>query len=234
MIRSFINICKDFMMVGGERFKYLMNIFDRYYKKYDAWYEKNKFAYLSELEAIREVLPREGKGLEVGVGTGRFAHALGIAMGIDPSKKMIDIAAERGVTVRRGFGEDLPFFEDSFDYVAIIITLCFVQNPQKVLSEAGRVLKKTGKIILGIIDKDSFLGEFYQTKKSVFYKQANFFSIKDISELLKAAGFNKITYRQTLFNYPDKLNSIEKPQKSFGRGGFVVIEAQKSLKAEKN
>ena len=215
------------MMAGGEKFKHLMDIFDRYCKRYDAWYEKNKFAYLSELEAIREVLPKEGRGLEVGVGTGRFAHALGIGMGIDPSKKMIDIAARRGVTVRWGFGEDLPFFENSFDYVAIIITLCFVQNPQKVLSEAGRVLKKTGKIILGIIDKDSFLGEFYQRKKSVFYKQAFFFSIKDVSELLKAVGFNKITYHQTLFNYPDRLNSIEKPQKGFGRGGFVVVSARK-------
>jgi len=211
-----------------------MDIFDRYYKKYDAWYEKNKFAYLSELGAIRRVLSKKGKGLEIGVGTGRFAAPLGITMGIDSSRKMIDIAAERGVTVRWGFGENLPFFEDSFDYVAIIITLCFVQNPQKVLSETRRVLKKNGKIILGIIDKNSFLGGFYQRKKSVFYKQAIFFSIKDVSELLKVVGFNKITCHQTLFNYPDKLNSIEKPRKGFGKGGFVVIDAQRSLKAEKN
>ncbi|MCK4912845.1 MAG: class I SAM-dependent methyltransferase, partial [Candidatus Omnitrophica bacterium] len=146
-----------------------MNAFDCYYKEYDAWYERNKFAYLSELEAIRKVLPKGGKGLEIGVGTGRFAQALDIAMGIDPSKKMIDIAAQRDVVVRWGFGEDLPFFEDTFDYIAIIITLCFVQNPQKVLKEAIRVLKKNGKIILGIIDKNSFLGKFYQRKKSVFY-----------------------------------------------------------------
>jgi len=211
-----------------------MDIFDRYYKKYDAWYEKNKFAYLSELGAIRRVLSKKGKGLEIGVGTGRFAAPLGITMGIDSSKKMIDIAAERGVTVRWGFGENLPFFEDSFDYVAIIITLCFVQNPQKVLSEARRVLKKTGKLIVGIIDKNSFLGEFYQRKKSVFYKQANFFSIKDVSELLKVVGFNKITCHQTLFNYPDKLNSIEKPRKGFGKGGFVVIDAQKISPNGKN
>jgi len=214
-------------MAGGEKFKYQMNIFDRYYKKYDAWYEKNKFAYLSELQALKKALPEFGKGLEIGVGTGRFAKPLGITLGIDPSKRMIDIAASRGVTVRYGFGEDLPFFEDTFDYVAIIITLCFVQNPQKVLKESRRVLKKNGKIILGIIDKNSFLGGFYQRKESVFYKQAIFFSIKDISELLKAVGFNKITYSQTLFNYPNKLNSIEKTRKGFGKGGFVAVSARK-------
>ncbi len=215
------------MMVGGMKFKYAMNAFDCYYKEYDAWYERNKFAYLSELEAIRKVLPKGGKGLEIGVGTGRFAQALDIAMGIDPSKKMIDIAAQRDVVVRWGFGEDLPFFEDTFDYIAIIITLCFVQNPQKVLKEAIRVLKKNGKIILGIIDKNSFLGKFYQRKKSVFYKKAFFFSIKDLSKLLKKVGLGKIAYYQTLFNHPDKSNSIEKPQKGFGKGSFVVVSAQK-------
>ncbi len=215
------------MMVGGEKFKHLMDVFDRYYKKYDAWYNRNKFAYLSELGALKKALPEFGKGLEIGVGTGRFAKPLGITLGIDSSKRMIDIAAERGVTVRYGFGEDLPFLEDTFDYVAIIISLCFVSDPFKVLQESRRVLKKKGQIVLGIVDKDSFLGKFYQRKKSLFYKKANFFNIKDINELFKAVGFDKIAYHQTLFNYPDKLNSIEKPRKGFGKGGFVVVSAQK-------
>jgi len=34
------------------------NIFDKHYKRYDAWYEKHKFVYLSELEAIKKVLPK--------------------------------------------------------------------------------------------------------------------------------------------------------------------------------
>ncbi len=38
------------------------NVFDSYYKKYNAWYDKNKFAYLSELEAVKKVLPRKGFG----------------------------------------------------------------------------------------------------------------------------------------------------------------------------
>jgi len=70
----------------------MSTIFDKYYKKYDAWYDRNKFVYLAELKAIRKVLPEKGKGLEIGVGTGRFAQALGIATGIDPSRKMIEIA----------------------------------------------------------------------------------------------------------------------------------------------
>ena len=75
----------------------MSDIFDKYYKKYDAWYDKHKFAFLSELEVIMKVLPRDEKGFEIGVGTGRFAAALGITMGIDPSGKMLDIAQERGM-----------------------------------------------------------------------------------------------------------------------------------------
>ena len=47
-----------------------MNIFYSYYKKYGAWYDKNKFAYLSEVEVVKKVLPQRGKGLEIGVGKG--------------------------------------------------------------------------------------------------------------------------------------------------------------------
>lgn len=206
------------------------NIFDKYYKRYDIWYDKNKFVYLSELEAVKKALPKAAKGLEIGVGTGRFACALGITTGIDSSKNMIRIAKERGVDARLGFGECLPFESRSFNYVAIIITLCFTENPQKVLKESARVLKKKGNIIIGIVDKDSFLGKFYQEKKSLFYKQANFFSIKEISNLLKAGGFNHLTYFQTIFKLPEEINSIEKSQKGFGKGGFVVIGAQKSEK----
>ena len=60
----------------------MSRIFEKYYNQYDLWYEKNEFTYLSELEAIREVLPKSGRGLEIGVGTGRFAQSLGIAIGI--------------------------------------------------------------------------------------------------------------------------------------------------------
>ena len=210
----------------------MSSTFDKYYKRYDAWYERNKFAYLSEVEALKEVLPKKGKGLEIGVGTGRFAKPLGIRHGIDPSRKMLEIAKKRGVKVHLGNGEKLYFKNSSFDYVAIIITLCFVKDPLKVLDEARRVLKKNGKIIIAIIDKESFLGKFYQRKKSVFYKQANFFGVREIVGLLKTIGFNRISYYQTIYKLPDKIRSIQRPKEGFGKGGFIVIGAYKFRQRE--
>ena len=202
-----------------------MNIFDNHHKKYDAWYDRNKFAYLSELEAIEKVLPKKGKGLEVGVGTGRFAEPLRIAFGVDPARNMLKIAKKRDINARSTKGEHLPFKSLAFDYVAIIITLSFVKNPP-------RVLKKNGKIIIGLIDKDGFLANFYKRKKGIFYRKAHFLSVKQIIKLLSAMGFGKISCYQAIFKLPGKIKSIEKPQKGFGRGGFVAVAAHKSPNAD--
>jgi ubiquinone/menaquinone biosynthesis C-methylase UbiE len=202
-------------------------IFDEQYQKYDAWYDEHRFAFLSEVEAVRMVLPGKGKGLEIGVGTGRFASSLGTEYGIDPSQAMLKFARQRGVKAQLGTGEKLPFSNGVFDYVTIINTLCFVEEPLKVLQESGRVLKESGIIIIGIIDRNNFLGSYYQQKKSSFYRQAHFFTMEEVTELLSQSGFQNFYYWQTLFSFPDDISQIEKPLKGFNRGGFIVTRAQK-------
>jgi ubiquinone/menaquinone biosynthesis C-methylase UbiE len=207
-----------------------MNIFDTYTKEYDLWYEENRFVYLSELEVLKKVVPRKGKGLEIGVGTGRFAQPLGVSYGIDPSEKMLEIARRRGIKTFVGKGENLPFDDDEFDFVLIVITICFVDNPEQVISESRRVLKDDGRLIIGIVDKDSHLGKFYLEKKKEghrFYKEANFFSAKEIMELLKKYNFKKIVTFQTIFQPLERIKQIERPRKGFGEGGFVVICGRK-------
>jgi ubiquinone/menaquinone biosynthesis C-methylase UbiE len=129
--------------------------------------------------------------------------------------------------VQLGPGERLPFPNDVFDYAVIINTLCFVEEPLKVLKEAERVLKKNGSVIIGIIDRNNFLGSYYQQKKSAFYGQAHFFTMEEVTELLSRSGFQNFSYWQTLFAFPEDISKIEKPQKGFDRGGFIVIRAQK-------
>jgi ubiquinone/menaquinone biosynthesis C-methylase UbiE len=208
-----------------------MRVFDVYSRDYDRWYEKNKYVYLSELRAIRCAVPKKGKGLEIGVGTGRFAKPIGVSAGIDPSKNMLKIAKARGLKVFTGIGEKLPFKNEEYDYVLMVITLCFVKNADKVILEAGRVLKNNGKMIIGIVDKDSFLGEVYQEKKKnkeKFYKDVNLFSAGEVIELLKKHDFKSITAFQTLFNPLEKIKKVEVPKKGFGKGGFAVICGKKN------
>ena len=205
----------------------MSDFFNKHYKRYDAWYDENKFAYLSELEAVKKVTPTKGYGLEVGVGSGRFAAPLGISVGIDSSEKMVELAKNRGVEARIGSGENLSFDDSTFDYAAIIFTICFVQEPGKVLEEAARVLKKGAKIIVGIVDKESFLGKFYKEKESVFYEGAQLFSVQETTKLLEECGFEDFSYYQTLFDRPEKIKAIETPLEGYGKGGFVVISASK-------
>jgi len=52
--------------------------FEKYPDRYDIWFENNKFVYQSEMKAIKEILPDFNKGIELGVGTARFAEPLNI------------------------------------------------------------------------------------------------------------------------------------------------------------
>jgi ubiquinone/menaquinone biosynthesis C-methylase UbiE len=205
----------------------MKRVFDKYYKKFDAWYDKNRFVFLSEVRVLKKALPKRGEGLEIGVGTGRFASSLGIKNGIDPSLNMLKVAKRRGVNVRLGKGEKVSFKDESFDYVAIIITLCFVRDVNKVISEARRVLRPKGKIIIAIVDRESFLGVYYRNKKSIFYKKAKFFSVGEVKMILSRIGFKKFSFYQTLSKLPQDLTSVEAPKEGYGRGGFVVISAVK-------
>jgi hypothetical protein len=60
--------------------------FDTYAARYDCWFERHEPVYYSELLAVRALLPWNGLGLELEVGSGRFAEPLGVQVGLDPSR----------------------------------------------------------------------------------------------------------------------------------------------------
>ncbi|MCW3136769.1 MAG: methyltransferase domain-containing protein [Canidatus Methanoxibalbensis ujae] len=206
-----------------------IEIFERYAQEYDEWFDANRFAYESEVQALKKFVPKNSKGLEVGVGTGRFAVPLGIGVGVEPAKAMADIARKRGIEVYEAKAEKLPFDDSSFDFVLIVVTICFVQNPMQALREAKRVLKPGGYIIIGMIDRESFLGKLYESKKkeSKFYRHANFYSTRQVLDWLKKLEFEYIKTCQTIFKDPKKITGIEPVKEGYGEGGFVVISAQK-------
>jgi len=85
----------------------MWDVFEHFVNEYEEWFLKHKFAYLSELKAVKALLP-EGRGVEIGVGTGRFAVPLKIKIGVEPSKRMGKIARRRGILVIEGTAENLP------------------------------------------------------------------------------------------------------------------------------
>ena len=203
--------------------------FEKHAKEYDAWFDENELVYLSELEAVKSMLPDSGTGIEIGVGTGRFAAPLGIKLGLEPSKSMASLARKRGIEVVEGMAESLPFEDSSFDFVLMVTVICFLDDVGKALSEAYRVLKPGGCIIIAFIDKNSPIGKMYEHRKNedVFYKEATFYSVDEVSDLLQQAGFKNLSFCQTVFQEETKPGEVQKPQPGYGKGSFVVVRAEK-------
>jgi SAM-dependent methyltransferase len=197
--------------------------------EYDGWFAENRFAYESELRAVGMLLPRPGAGVEIGVGTGRFAGKLDIRFGVEPSKSMRTIARDRGILVVGGSAEALPFRDGRFDFAVMVTVLCFLDDPDAAMREACRVLTPSGSLVVAFIDRDSPLGKKYNARKdeSVFYRQATFHSAGEVTELLSRAGFRTLAFRQTIFGDPGSMTGMDSVREGFGEGCFVVVRADK-------
>ncbi|MBN2412851.1 class I SAM-dependent methyltransferase [candidate division KSB1 bacterium] len=205
--------------------------FDKYTMEYDSWFERHFIIYQSELLAVKKVIPFAGKGIEIGIGSGRFAIPLGINCGIEPSLKMSQLAAKRKLSVIKGVGEAIPFADETFDFVLLVTTICFLDDVERTLKEIHRILRRDGCIIIGFVDKKSKIGKQYQKNKhsNVFYRDARFYSTHDILVHLNKTGFSQFVFYQTLFNNLDVINQIEAVKSGYGDGSFVVIKAKKSI-----
>ena len=62
--------------------------FEQHPDRYDRWFDRHPHVFAAEVRALRALMPGTGDGLEIGVGTGRFARELGIEEGIGPSPIM--------------------------------------------------------------------------------------------------------------------------------------------------
>ena len=207
--------------------------FDDLAQEYDAWFDnEGKLIFATEVQAFRALLPGLPKPwLEIGVGSGRFAQALGIGAGVDPSIRLAEIARRRGITAVIGLGEQELFDEESLGTVFLIATLCFLKSPLGVLREANRILMPGGKIVLGLVLKESSWGQFCQLKGSQghrFYRFATFYTCDEVIRLLVRAGFLTEKIVSTLFQRPGEVHRVEAPKEGyFPDAGFTIIVADK-------
>ncbi len=195
--------------------------------RYDRWYDRHPDLYRAELAALKTAGGDFSGGLEVGVGTGRFASALGLDWGIDPAGEMLRLARKRGCRVCRGEGEHLPFAGAAFDRVLMVTVLCFVRDPGRVIREAFRVLRPGGRLLLGIIDPESELGRATRARRDPdsFYASARFLSVDEVLRLLPENTRRGTRLFQAIF--PDESGSGKPPavEPGHGRGAFVVVSA---------
>jgi SAM-dependent methyltransferase len=207
--------------------------FDDLAKEYDAWFDREgRLIFSDEVRAFQSLLQSLPKPwLEICVGSGRFAQALGIETGVDRSIKLVEMARRRGINTFLARGDQELFEEGSFGTVFLIVTLCFLDSPLDVLQEANRILISSGKIVLGLVLKESPWGQFYQAKKAQghrFYRYATFYKCHEVVRLLVQAGFVTESIVSTLFQKPGELQQVEEPKLGYSPdAGFTIIVAGK-------
>ena len=113
---------------------------------------------------LDEILqPRPGERmLEIGPGTGLQAMHVAPKLGpaghldiIDIQQDMLDHVMRRAqrrittITPSLGDARDLPFSDDLFDAVYLVTALGEIPDPGRVIAEAARVIKPSGRLVVG-------------------------------------------------------------------------------------
>lgn len=206
-------------------------VFHEQAEEYDGWFEES-LVFDIELAALAElttklVPPR----LEVGVGPGRFAEKLGVTIGIDPAFGALSLARKRLDLVCQGVGEQLPVRSQAVATAFLLLTLCFTERPQRVLTELRRIINPGGHLVLGMVPRSSPWGKsLWQKKKQghAFYRHSTLYDIEQVVDWLEELGFAVVETRSTLFQKPDAVERLEPSRSGLVEGaGFTLLVAQK-------
>lgn len=158
--------------------------FDANYLRYDRWYETHRNEYSDQLAFLKTVVP-SGNGIEIGVGTGRFAGPLGIRFGLDAAPEMLKLAQKRGVKIILGDAYDTKLPDKGFDFSLFYVTLCFLKNPEAAIKEASRISRT---VISVILDRKSAYVQDIMKDREGFYSFANFYTGREIIDMYRSAG----------------------------------------------
>ena len=128
------------------------------------------------------------------MGTGRFAAPLGIRLGIDPSRPMLQMAKARGIETVRGVAEALPFKGASLGSILVMTVLCYFDDPGLAFHEISRVLVPGGRVVVGFLGRGGEIAQRYMhtREKGIFLTHATFYTPEEVIRLMGEAGFSDI------------------------------------------
>jgi ubiquinone/menaquinone biosynthesis C-methylase UbiE len=164
---------------------------------YERWLNKpqNKIAFALETQLMKDLLqPMRGESvLDIGCGAGACMNAfleMGLRVtGLDPSTYMLDMALEKighRADFYRGYAEDLPFDDNSFNYACLFTTLEFVDDPIKALEEAFRVTKD--RVFIGVLNRYAIKG-IQRRVMGIFspsiFNHAHFYSVWELKQMIR-------------------------------------------------
>lgn len=214
-------------------------LFDDWSEKYDRWFTTpiGKLVKEYETELLLDMLQpsRNDSLLDVGCGTGVFSGDVltvgSNVVGIDLSKPMISVAAERFSDQRfmsvSGDMRYLPFTDGSFDKVYSMTAIEFIENARKAVVELERVTKPGGTIVLTTLNRLSPWAENRLKKADAGHElfQAMIFrSPGDMRKIIPADAVIKTAIHFQKDDDPVQARRIEAEGQSDGRdtGAFLA------------
>jgi ArsR family transcriptional regulator len=147
------------------------------------------------LEALAALARSDWVVADLGCGTGQLSAALAPfvarVIAVDGSAAMLQAARRRlsaldNVELRRGELEALPIDDERVDVATLMLVLHHVPEPHKALSEAARVLKPGGLVI--VVDMLPHDRESYRLQMGHVWLG---FSDEHVGRLLADAGFGQ-------------------------------------------
>lgn len=210
----------------------LTNMLEEFYSKYDednrlSRSNTHKLEYITTTRYIDKYLTKNSRILEVGAGTGKYSlHYASLGYRVDSvelTNANLEILKSKikdnmNITAVSGNALDLSMYDDNtFDVTLVLGPLYHLfseKDKSKAISEAIRVTKKDGIILLAFILFDHAVQRFAFVDgelKEVLGKQINtdytpnnqekyifsFMYIKDIKKLIKEFDVEELTYVAT-------------------------------------
>jgi len=218
--------------------------FEEEAEDFDAWFDKNKVVFESEFLAEKHFLEDPQDAVSIGVGSGLFASRLGIKYGVEPAKGMAELARKRGIEVKSGTAEDVPYPDGRFDTVLMSTILSYVKDPQRAVDEAFRILKPGGHVAVSFLAREGSYALLYDLAylrgrhdpeispehpyPVKFIRGTRWCSTGEVTAWLEKAGFTDLEYVQTLTRHPRYTNDdVEEPSPGFKKGDFIVVRGRK-------
>lgn len=129
----------------------------------------------------------EGKTLDIGCGIGDFLEFRNNTIGADINERLVGYNRERGRSVYLiEPDKKLPFKNESIDSIILDNVLEHITNPDFQIKEIYRILKKSGKLLVGVPGEKGFNSDedhkiFYDKNKLVdLVESFSFFNNKII------------------------------------------------------
>ncbi len=131
--------------------------------------------------------------LDAGGGTGRVSQGLLAyferSVVIDESASMLAQARHKpGIWPARSFSEQLPFAENTFDYVLMVDALHHVANQAATAQELWRVCRPGGRIVIEEPDYRSFSVKLLALGEKLLLMRSHFLTPPQIQQLFSASS----------------------------------------------